>query len=420
VDRRRLPGQPAGLARPATDPVRKGDLDGLGPRSLALVGRVDPSDQGRAAAARFAAACVAHDITVVSGLAKGIDAAAHRGALDAGGWTYAVVGHGLDFAYPPDNADLYARIPTRGAVLSQFATGMGPQRWTFPMRNEVMCTLALGTVIVEATDGCGSLIQADFSFKHGRPVFLLSRNLNGDPEWATELVRRGAHVVRRFEEVLAVLDQAAPAANGGQQTLDLDAPATRPAGAAERPAALFDLDGVVIDTRAATAAALAALASQALGHEVTAEQAASVVLRSPPKALAALGVRDAYQVYRRGYDAQLTAALPKVVTIGPVVDAIRQLHAAGVSVGMVTSQARRRLAHLVEPDLLELFDVVIAWDDVTARKPAPDGILAAVERLGADRRRSVVGVCGRHRRRPARRPQGGGPSGRGRLGIRRP
>src|SRR5919197_1975942 len=139
----------------------KGNMAGLGPRSLALVGRVDPSDQGRAAAARFAAACVAHDVIVVSGLAKGIDAAAHRGALDAGGWTYAVVGHGLDFAYPPDNADLYARIATRGAVLSQFATGVGPQRWTFPMRNEVMCTLAMGTVIVDATDGCGSLIQAD-------------------------------------------------------------------------------------------------------------------------------------------------------------------------------------------------------------------------------------------------------------------
>jgi HAD superfamily hydrolase (TIGR01549 family) len=146
---------------------------------------------------------------------------------------------------------------------------------------------------------------------------------------------------------------------------------------------------VVIDTRAATAAALAALASQALGREVTAEQAARVVLRSPPKALAALGVGDAYQVYRRGYDAQLTAALPKVVTIGPVVDAIRRLRGAGVPVGMVTSQARRRLAQLAGPDLLELFDVVIAWDDVTARKPAPDGILAAVERLGADRHRSV-------------------------------
>jgi DNA protecting protein DprA len=367
----------------------KGDLAGLGPQSLALVGRVDPSDDGRAAAARFAGACVAHDVTVISGLAKGIDAAAHRGALDAGGWTYAVVGHGLDFAYPPDNADLYAQIPTRGAVLSQFATGVGPQRWTFPMRNEVMCTLAMGTVIVEATDGCGSLIQADFSFKHSRPVFLLSRNLDGNPGWATALVRRGAHVIRRFEEVLAVLDQAAPAADGGQQTLELDTTLGDPADAPAPPAALFDLDGVVIDTRGATAAALAALASQALGREVTAEQAAKVVLRSPPKALAALGVADAYQVYRRGYDAQLVAALPKVVTVGPVVDAIRRLRAAGIPVGMVTSQARRRLARLLSPDLLALFDVVVAWDDVKARKPAPDGILAAVARLGADRHRSV-------------------------------
>jgi DNA protecting protein DprA len=382
VNLRSWPGRPPIL-------YAKGDLAGLAPRSLALVGRVDPTDHGRAAAARFAAACVAHDVTVISGLAKGIDAAAHLGALDAGGWTYAVVGHGLDFAYPPDNADLYARIPTRGAVLSQFATGVSPQRWTFPLRNEVMCTLAMGTVIVEAIDGCGSLIQADFSFKHGRPVFLLSRNLDGHPGWATALIRRGAHVIRRFEEVMAVLDRAEPAAGGGQQSLELDSTPGDPADAAAPPAALFDLDGVVIDTRAATAAALAALASQALGREITAEQAAEVVLRSPPKALTALGVADAYQVYRRDYDAQLAAALPKVVTVEPVVNAIRRLRAAGIPIGMVTSQARRRLARLVSPDLLTLFDVVVAWDDVKARKPAPDGILAAAARLGADRHRSV-------------------------------
>jgi DNA protecting protein DprA len=208
------PGYPKNLnlwdARPPVLFIR-GTLHALHERALALVGRVDSSAEGVATAARFARRCVENGIVVISGLAKGIDAASHRGALAANASTYAVLGHGLDHAYPKENAALYDVIPTRGALISQFRTGFGPQRWTFPARNEVMCNLALGTVIVEGKPRCGSLIQADFSFKHGRPVFVLGRNLHGgDANWATDLVRRGAHVIERFDQVLDVLDHTDP------------------------------------------------------------------------------------------------------------------------------------------------------------------------------------------------------------------
>jgi DNA protecting protein DprA len=206
-------GYPASLSQwDGRPPVLfyKGDLSHLNKRSLALVGRVDPTDKGFAAADWFARKCVDNDITVVSGLAKGIDGASHRASLrEPKGYTYAVVGHGLDYVYPRENCDLYDAIPLRGAVISQFSTGTGPQRWTFPARNEVMCTLALGTVIVEGKPGCGSIIQADFSFKHGRPVFLLRRNLGSvESGWAEELVARGAHVVECFDQVIEVVDTA--------------------------------------------------------------------------------------------------------------------------------------------------------------------------------------------------------------------
>jgi DNA protecting protein DprA len=384
------PQYPSNLgAWPARPPILfyRGDLSRLGPRSLALVGRVDPTPAGREAAARFATKCVEHGITVVSGLARGIDAAAHRAALDAGGWTYAVLGHGLDHAYPRDNAQLYEEIPERGALVSQFRTGVGPQRWTFPLRNEVMCTLALGTVIVESRDGCGSLIQADFSFKHGRPVFLLGRNLQDTVPWAAELRRRGAHVIQRFKEVTEVVDAAlgqARRADHGRTPSLFDA--EQPESATLRPingdlAVLFDLDGVIIDTRNATAAALAAIATGELGRPVSPATLAPHVTRSPARALAAVGVGNAYAVYRRTYDAALVEALGQLTVFDSVVDGIGRLLEAGIKVGLVTSQPRRRLAALLPAGLAGRLAAVVAYGDARP-KPAPDGILRALQAMG--------------------------------------
>ncbi|WP_431883802.1 DNA-processing protein DprA [Micromonospora gifhornensis] len=363
----------------------KGDVDSLQKRALALVGRVDPSEEGAAAAARFARKCVESNIAVVSGLAKGIDGASHRSALrPPAGRTYAVIAHGIDHAYPKENLDLYAEIPSNGAVISQFPTGVGPQRWMFPARNEVMCTLALGTVIIEGKPGCGSIIQAEFSFKHGRPVFLLSRNLRmGDTGWAEELVKRGAHVIERFDQVIRVVedtlgdiwsirDEASP-----EQPVLFEVK-SQPAASMPTRAALFDIDGVVVDTREAAATALASIASRHTGRYVAPDSAA--VTKSPPKALAEMGVRNSYDVYRREYDQAFAEACREVRVFDEVVKAIRKMKDRGMRVAAVTAQPARRAAASLPPDVRNLFELVLSYNDTQGRKD--QGIAIALRRFG--------------------------------------
>ncbi|MEX2032448.1 MAG: DNA-processing protein DprA [Dehalococcoidia bacterium] len=368
----------------------KGDISGMGMRSLALVGRVDPTDEGREAAARFAARCVSSGIEVISGLAKGIDGASHQGAIAAGGRTFAVLGHGLDYAYPKENAGLYKAIPENGALISQFRTGFGPQRWTFPARNEVMCTLASGTVIIEGKTGCGSLIQADFSFKHGRPVFLLSRNLEvADNAWAHGLVARGAHVVQRFEDVLAVLDAEKPAppppppVQAGFRFDDMGDDVSD--GDAHRALTVWDIDGVIADTRHATAVALAALATKHTGVSVPASEIS--VGGAPHKALERLGVANAYQVYQSGYDAAFAEARGEVRMFGGVVDLLRALKTDGVGIAAVTAQPKRRADLMLPPDVRGLFDAFYCYNDTRGRKE--DGIRMAISALGSSTTETV-------------------------------
>lgn len=381
----------------------KGDLSHLSKRSLALVGRVDPTDEGLAAADRFARKCADNDITVVSGLAKGIDGASHRASLrEPQGYTYAVVGHGLDHAYPRENRDLYDAIPLCGAVISQFSTGTGPQRWTFPARNEVMCTLALGTVIVEGKHGCGSIIQAEFSFKHGRPVFLLGRNLgNEDSEWAEELVARGAHVIERFDHVLEIVSQTM--VEWGDRGLvqqhlseqlclfDIATEAERLAmlpmddAASPRVAVLFDLDGVVVDSRAATAEALASIATAELGQTIDAGTVD--VTGAPHRVLHGLGVSDSYNVYRRNYDAAFEKAGPSVRVFDEVVAGMKDLKGAGVRLGAVTAQPLRRARVMLPAHIAELFDCILTYNDTRGNKEV--GISEALRRMGVEPRRGI-------------------------------
>ena len=180
----------------------KGRLDNISERSLALVGTVTPTENGQKRAEKFARLCAQNQIQVISGLARGIDTASHKAALKYAGLTYAIIGHGIDYCYPPENQELFDEIVQNGAVISQFQTGTKPMPWMFPARNETMCTISSGTVIIEAHEKCGSLIQAKHSFKHQRRVFLLSANLEGEPAWAINLVDQGADVVKEFDIVL--------------------------------------------------------------------------------------------------------------------------------------------------------------------------------------------------------------------------
>ncbi len=173
-------------------------------RSVAVVGTRRPSDEGRAAAYELARQLAERRVTVVSGLAEGIDTAAHSGALAAGGRTIAVFGTGIGVVYPARNRALADAIARSGACVSQFWPSMHGARWTFPVRNLVTSGLSLGTVVVEAGETSGARLQAEAALRHGKRVFLLEPLVRAQ-QWAREIAAR--------PEVLAVdsVDQIVPA-----------------------------------------------------------------------------------------------------------------------------------------------------------------------------------------------------------------
>jgi DNA processing protein len=179
----------------------RGELRPEDDRSIAVVGTRQASSAGLDQAARIAGGLADAGFTVVSGLAKGVDAAAHNAALKRGRRTVAVIGTGLRRAYPSEHAALQERIATEGAVVSQFWPDAPPTKTSFPMRNVVMSGLALGTVVIEASHTSGAKMQARFALEHGRPVFLLESLL--EHEWARDYAERpGAHVVGGADDVI--------------------------------------------------------------------------------------------------------------------------------------------------------------------------------------------------------------------------
>jgi DNA processing protein len=183
-----------------------GRLEPTDARSVAVIGSRRASAEGRLTAERFAASLIGAGFTIVSGLAQGVDTAAHTSALAAGGRTVAVVGTGLSHCYPPENAGLQQRVVAHGAVVSQFWPETPPTRHTFPLRNAVMSGLALGTVIIEASVRSGARVQARRALAHGRPVFLLRRLLGEN--WVDELASRpGVHVVDEPADIVETVER---------------------------------------------------------------------------------------------------------------------------------------------------------------------------------------------------------------------
>ncbi len=180
-----------------------GTLEQTDNRSIAVIGARRASPEGLRIAASFASEFVRSGYTVASGLAAGIDRAAHEAALADGGRTVAVIGNGLlRRSYPPENAELQRRIAARCAVVSQFWPEAPPTQKSFPMRNAVMSGLSRGSVVIEASERSGARVQARLALAHGRPVFLLERLLG--QEWARELAtRRGVHVVTCAQDVMS-------------------------------------------------------------------------------------------------------------------------------------------------------------------------------------------------------------------------
>lgn len=189
----------------------RGDLTTEDSRAVAVVGTRTGSTEALADTATASAGLVDSGYTVLSGLATGIDAAAHRAAIQSGGRTVAVVGTGLRRTYPKENQQLQERIGDEFAVVSQFWPDQPPGRHTFPMRNAVMSGMAKATLVVEASERSGARIQARKAIEHGRPVFLMRRLLGN--KWARDYAKRpGVMVVDGVDEVLSHLQKLNTAA----------------------------------------------------------------------------------------------------------------------------------------------------------------------------------------------------------------
>ena len=236
--------------------------------AVAIVGARRASAYGLEVARELGRGLSAARVTVVSGLALGIDAAAHRGTLDAGGNTIAVLACGAERAYPRTNAALYRRIVDSGVVIGELPPGTLPRRWTFPARNRIMAGLARVTVVVEAAQRSGSLITARFAEDLNREVAAVpGRVTSRMAAGSNALLYDGAHVVRDAADVLDVLfgagawkDRAQQAAQRGRATAEpaLDPPLRRVLDAIE--------GGAPVDAAGQAAGLTAAEARAALGR----------------------------------------------------------------------------------------------------------------------------------------------------------
>lgn len=190
----------------------RGDLKSFEQPAVAIVGSRRSTFYGKEVAARLAGELAAAGVTVVSGMALGVDTSAHRGALENNGYTIAILGCGLDQCYPPQNRDLMDQIISNGAVLSEFPVGTKPLPHHFPQRNRIISGLCLGTVVVEATAKSGSLITADFALEQNREVFAVPGNV-GSPysRGCHQLIKDGARLVESAADILSEISVNLPA-----------------------------------------------------------------------------------------------------------------------------------------------------------------------------------------------------------------
>ncbi|HKH30315.1 MAG TPA: DNA-processing protein DprA [Gaiellaceae bacterium] len=188
-----------------------GDWDLLARPSVAIVGARSCSPYGSQVARAGARELAAAGLVVVSGLARGIDGEAHRGALEAGGLTIAVLGCGIDRDYPASHRELAARIRERGLLVSEYAPGVEPAPWRFPARNRIIAGLARATVVVEARERSGALITADFALEQGREVFAVPGEITSAlSAGANALLALGACPYTSSHDVLEALGVDAP------------------------------------------------------------------------------------------------------------------------------------------------------------------------------------------------------------------
>lgn len=220
------PEYPASLLQTADPPLLlyvHGRVALLGAPSVAIVGSRNPTPAGLDNAREFAAFLSGAGFSIVSGLALGIDGAAHEGGLRGGGSTVAVVGTGLDRIYPPAHAGLARRIAAEGLLVSEFAVGMPPLAEHFPQRNRIIAGLARGTLVVEATLRSGSLITARMAAEAGRDVFAIPGSIHApQSRGCHKLIKQGAKLVEAAEDIL---EELRPLGGAPQEATSVAAPA---------------------------------------------------------------------------------------------------------------------------------------------------------------------------------------------------
>jgi DNA processing protein len=199
----------------------KGSLEGIEP-ALAIVGSRRASSYGMMTTARLAGELAGNGVTVVSGMARGVDTAAHRGALNSGGRSVGVLGCGIDVVYPPENRALYEEMAVQGALISEFPMGTLPLAENFPRRNRIISGISRGVLVVEAAEKSGSLITAEYALEQGREVFAVPGNINfSSSRGANRLIKQGAKLVDSVEDILEEL----PRRQGATAAVSSTAPA---------------------------------------------------------------------------------------------------------------------------------------------------------------------------------------------------
>ncbi len=200
---RQIPGPPKRL-------YVAGNLDALHMPSLAIVGSRNPTRGGLQNAYEFSKHLSRSGFSIVSGLALGVDTAAHEGALDGGGMTVAFLGHGIDSIYPSANRELARRILARGAICSEFPLGSVPRPEHFPQRNRLISGLSLGTLVVEAAKRSGSLISARLAAEQGREIFAIPGSIHNPlAKGCHQLIKQGAKLVESADDIVSELGPVA-------------------------------------------------------------------------------------------------------------------------------------------------------------------------------------------------------------------
>ena len=181
----------------------KGDVSLLKEKSIAIVGCREPTSYGEYVTKNFAHQLCENNITVISGMARGIDTAAHIGAIQSCGKTIAVLGCGIDIIYPKENYKVYNEILKRGLIISEYIVGTKPEPSNFPQRNRIISGLSDGVLVVEAKQKSGTMITTDFALEQGKELYVIPGNItSATSEGTNNLIKEGAKLVTTVNEIL--------------------------------------------------------------------------------------------------------------------------------------------------------------------------------------------------------------------------